>query len=412
MPPARLPAVLMRGGTSKGVFFDTRDLPAEPALRDRLLLRVMGSPDAYGKQIDGLGGATSSTSKVVLVSPSGRAGCDVDYWFGQVAIDRPLIDWSGNCGNLSAAVGPFALASGMVAHAPAEGTALVRIWQANLGRQIRAHVPVRDGQVLEEGDFALDGVAFAAAEIRLDFLDPAPDGDGPADAAGLFPTGGVLDTLQVSGLGPVQATCISAGNPCVLVEAQALGLAGTEGQQQVNARPELLARAEAIRAAGAVAMGLVRAGEDAAATRPGTPKLILLAPPAPYTASDGRVVAAGSVHLLARAFSMGVLHHAVPGTCAIAIGAAAAVPGTLAHRLARAVRDLADGAAPAPACAGPAAAAGPLLIGHPSGRLAVEAACEPRAGGWVVTRVSLSRSARRLMEGWVRVPAHLFGASG
>lgn len=451
MPQARLPAVWMRGGTSKGVFFDARDLPVDPALRDRLLLRVLGSPDPYGKQIDGLGGATSSTSKVALIAPSQRTGCDVDYWFGQVAIDRPLIDWSGNCGNLSAAVGPYALSAGMVAAAPADGLALVRIWQANLGRHIRAHVPVQGGQVVEEGGFELDGVAFAAAEIRLDFLDPG-SGDGRTPGAAgaasgaLFPTGAVLDTLQVPGLGAVHATCINAGNPTVLVDAAALGMVGTEGQAAVNSRPEWLTRAEAIRSQGARAMGLVGPGDDAAATRPATPKLVLLAPPADYTAADGRAVPAHRVHLLARAFSMGLLHHAVPGTCAIAIGAAAAVPGTLAHRLLQLrangagsaagprlppggadptspnVQDGDEGAAgsrltPGAADGGPpavdaACSTGLLQIGHPSGRLAVDAACEPRGAGWAVTRVTLSRSARRLMEGWVRVPAGLLPPDG
>jgi len=375
-----LPAVFMRGGTSKGVFFDARDLPAATGWRDRLLLRVMGSPDRYGKQIDGLGGASSSTSKVVLVSPSGRPGHDVDYLFGQVAIDRPFIDWSGNCGNLSAAVGPFAIASGMVA-APASGLATVRIWQANLGQTILAQVPMRAGEVNELGDFELDGVAFPAAQIRLDFLYPA------SSAGALLPTGQPLQLLQVPGVGAVAATCIQAGNPTVFVEAAALGLQGMELQPQVNTDARLLARAEAVRSAAAVAMGLAQPGDDVSATRPATPKLVAVAPPADYAAADGRLVAAGDIHLLARAFSMGLLHHAVPGSCAIALAAAAAVPGTLVQRLVQG-RD-----------------AGPLCFGHASGRMAVDADCEwLPSGAWAVTRVSLSRSARRLMVGRVWVP--------
>jgi len=370
----------MRGGTSKGVFFDARDLPAATGWRDRLLLRVMGSPDRYGKQIDGLGGASSSTSKVVLVSPSGRPGHDVDYLFGQVAIDRPFIDWSGNCGNLSAAVGPFAIASGMVA-APASGLATVRIWQANLGQTILAQVPMRAGEVNELGDFELDGVAFPAAQIRLDFLYPA------SSAGALLPTGQPLQLLQVPGVGAVAATCIQAGNPTVFVEAAALGLQGMELQPQVNTDARLLPRAEAVRSAAAVAMGLAPPGDDVSATRPATPKLVAVAPPADYAAADGRLVAAGDIHLLARAFSMGLLHHAVPGSCAIALAAAAAVPGTLVQRLVQG-RD-----------------AGPLCFGHASGRMAVDADCEwLPSGAWAVTRVSLSRSARRLMVGRVWVP--------
>ena len=384
MRPLSIPAVFMRGGTSKGVFFDARDLPAEISLRDRLLLRAMGSPDRYGTQIDGLGGATSSTSKVVLVSPSARPGHDVDYLFGQVAIDRPLIDWSGNCGNLSAAVGPFAITAGMVA-APANNLATVRIWQVNLGQSIVAHVPMRSGEVVELGDFELDGVAFPGAEIRLDFLYP------PDSADELFPTGQPMQTLEVPGVGAVAATCIQAGNPTVFVEAAALGLLGTELQPQVNGDAALLARAEAIRCLAAVAMGLARDGDDVSATRPATPKLVTVAPPAGYTAADGRPVAAGQIHLLARAFSMGLLHHAVPGTCAIALAAAAAVPGTLVQRL---VQGRVEGRS-----------GGPLSFGHPSGRVEVGADCEPRpGGGWAVTRVSLSRSARRLMVGQVLVP--------
>jgi len=325
-------AVLMRGGTSKAVFLREADLPADPAERDRLLLRVIGSPDRYGKHIDGMGGATSSTSKVVILAKSARPDCDVDYLFGAVAVDAPVIDWSGNCGNLSAAVGPFAIGSGLV-EAPADGSATVKIWQANIGKKIVAHVPMKDGEVVELGAFELDGVAFPAAEVRLEFLDPAADDDG-AEGGAMFPTGRRIDRLDVPGLGPIEATLINAGNPTIFVDAASIGLRGTELQADVNGRPELLARAEAVRAHGAVAMGLAATPGQATATRPHTPKLAFVARPADYVASDGRPVAAASIDLLARIFSMGQLHHAMTGTGAVAIAAAAAVPGTLTLRAA------------------------------------------------------------------------------
>jgi probable AcnD-accessory protein PrpF len=385
----RIPAVYMRGGTSKGVFFLAHDLPADPAARDAILLRVIGSPDPYGQQIDGLGGATSSTSKVVILAPSTRPGCDVDYWFGAVAVGQPVIDWSGNCGNLSAAVGPMAISAGLVPHAPADGWATVRIWQANIQRQIVAHVPMRGGEVQEDGDFVLDGVAFPAAEIRLEFLDPAADeGDAGGVGGAIFPTGQRVEWLSVPGLGRIEVTLMNAGNPTIFVHAQSLGLLGSERQADINPRPELLALAETVRAHGAVAMGLCATPDEATASRPHTPKLAFIAAPADYSAADGRRVSAGQIDLLARIFSMGKLHHAMTGTGAVAIAAAAAIPGTLVSRLA------------------PIGADGRVRFGHPSGVLSVGAeACESPNGQWAVTKVLMSRSARRLMEGWVRVPA-------
>jgi probable AcnD-accessory protein PrpF len=387
MTQLRIPAVYMRGGTSKGVFFLKDDLPADPKQRERLLLRVIGSPDRYGKQTDGMGGATSSTSKIVILSRSARPDCDVDYLFGQVAIDQPVIDWSGNCGNLSTAVGPFAISTGLVS-APADGSARVRIWQANIKKRIVAHVPMRGGEVQELGGFELDGVAFPAAEVRLEFLDPASDeGDGESADGAMFPTGNKLDVLDVPGLGKLEATFINAGNPTIFVEAARLGLTGTELQKDINGNAKVLALAEAVRSRGAVAMGLVKTPAEATATRQATPKLAFVAPPAGYTASDGKAVDAGSIDLLARIFSMGVLHHAVTGTGAVAIAAAAAIPGTLVHRVA------------------PAGADGRVRFGHPSGVLAVGAEAREEAGAWTIRKVMMSRSARRLMEGWVRVPA-------
>lgn len=386
MKQLRIPAIYMRGGTSKGVFFLAQDLPMDPAERDRLLMRVIGSPDRYGKQTDGMGGATSSTSKVVILARSTRPDCDVDYLFGQVAIDRPLVDWSGNCGNLSAAVGPFALSMGLL-DGPAEGDAVVRIWQANIARKIVARVPMHGGEVQEMGDFELDGVAFPAAEVKLEFLDPADDGeDGVGGTGATFPTGNPIDVLDVPGVGKVEATLIRAGNPTVFVDAASLGLQGTELQGDVNGDKALLARAEAVRAVATVMMGDARTPQEATATRQHTPKLCFVARPAGYTASDGRAVPADSIDLLARIFSMGVLHHAMTGTGAVAIAAAAAIPGTIVHRVA------------------PAGADGRVRFGHPSGTLKVGAEVCRVGEHWRVAKVMMSRSARRLMEGWVRVP--------
>lgn len=391
MKQTPIPAVYMRGGTSKGVFFRAADLPSNPAVRDQVLLRVVGSPDRYGKQMDGLGGATSSTSKVVVLQPSTQPDCDVDYWFGAVAVDQPVIDWSGNCGNLSAAVGPFAIHAGLV-QAPADGVATVRIWQANIQKKIVAHVPMQGGSVQELGDFELDGVAFPAAEVALEFLDPASDEDG-GESGAMFPTGRKIDLLEVPGLGAIEATLINAGNPTIFIDAHSLGLRGTELQGDVNGHPALLLRAEQVRAAGAVAMGLVRTPEEATAQRPHTPKLAFVAPPAGYRASDGRHVQPAQIDLLARIFSMGQLHHAMTGTGAVAIAAAAAIPGTLVHRMA------------------PVGDDGRVRFGHPSGTLSVGAEARETGDEWQVTKVVMSRSARRLMEGQVLVPGELLGAS-
>ena len=384
MTQLRIPAVYMRGGTSKGVFFLADDLPSDRKARERILLRVIGSPDAYGKQIDGMGGATSSTSKVVILSRSPRPGCDVDYLFGQVAIDAPVVDWSGNCGNLTAAVGPFAISAGLLDD-PSEGTAAVRIWQANIGKKIIAHVPMHRGEVQESGNFQLDGIAFPGAEVKLEFIDPAGE-DNRSGAGATFPTGHEIDLLEVPGPGAIEATLINAGNPTIFVDAGALGFEGTELQQDVNGRKELLELAEAVRSRGAVAMGLAATPEEATAKRPHTPKIALVAKPAGYTGSDGRHIDPASIDLLARIFSMGKLHHAMTGTGAVAIAAAAAIPGTVVHRIS------------------PLSAQGGVRFGHPSGTLRVGAEAARQDGLWVIRKVIMSRSARRLMEGWVRVP--------
>ncbi|WP_172583143.1 2-methylaconitate cis-trans isomerase PrpF [Cupriavidus taiwanensis] len=379
----RIPAVYMRGGTSKGVFFHQYDLPKDRSVRNAVLLRVIGSPDAYGKHIDGLGGATSSTSKVALISKSSRADCDVDYYYGAVSIDKPAIDWSGNCGNLTSAVGPFAITEGLV-EAPADGSAMVRIWQANLGQRIVAHVEMRNGAVAEDGLFELDGVAFPGSEVMLDFLNPGGDSGGT-----MFPTGKPIDAFEVPGVGKVEATLINAGNPTIFVEAHVLGLTGIEMQREVNADPELLSRAEGIRAHAAVRMGLAASAEEATCSRPHTPKLAFVSKPKDYFASNGKQVAAKDVDVVARIFSMGQLHHAMTGTGAVAIAAAAAVPGTLLSRL------LGDKLHPS------------IRFGHPSGTLTVGAQASHVGDSWMVNKATMSRSARRLMEGTVFVPASI-----
>ena len=396
MTQLRIPAVFMRGGTSKGVFFHERDLPADPAERDRVLLRVVGSPDPYGKQVDGMGAATSSTSKVVILAKSSRPDCDVDYLFGQVAIDKAIIDWSGNCGNLTSAVGPFAISEGLV-EAPRDGTAVVRIWQANTAKVIVANVPVKDGQVVEEGDFELDGVTFPSAEIRLEYMElgGGDEGGGGGGGGAMFPTGRVVDVLEVPGIGRVEATLINVGNPHVLVKASALGLTGRELQDDVNGEAALLARLEAVRAQGAVAMGLAASAVEATRSRPATPKIAFFSPPQSYRAASGKAVEASDIAITARIVSMGKLHHAMTGTGAVAIAAAGAVPGTIVQRMLRPGTD-------------------PALVrfGHASGTLAVGAQAERRGGDWVVTRAVMSRSARRLMEGWVRIPSPEIAPTG
>ena len=388
-PQIKIPASYMRGGTSKGVFFRLQDLPAAAqvpgAARDALLLRVIGSPDPYGKQIDGMGGATSSTSKTVILSKSTKAGHDVDYLFGQVAIDKPFVDWSGNCGNLSAAVGSFAIANGLVdaARIPHNGVAVVRVWQANIGKTIIAHVPVTNGAVQETGDFELDGVTFPAAEVKLEFLDPAAEEEGAGGS--MFPTGQLVDDLEVPGIGTLRVTMINAGIPTIFVDADAIGYNGTELQDAINGDSVALARFETIRAHGALRMGLI-SHLDEAAKRQHTPKVAFVAKPASYVSSSGKEVKAQDIDLLVRAMSMGKLHHAMMGTAAVAIGTAAAIPGTLVN--------LAAGGGEKSS----------VRFGHPSGTLVVGAEATQVDGDWSVTKAIMSRSARVLMEGFVRVP--------
>ena len=388
-PQIKIPATYMRGGTSKGVFFRLQDLPEAAqvpgAARDALLMRVIGSPDPYGKQIDGMGGATSSTSKTVIVSKSSRPDHDVDYLFGQVSIDTAFVDWSGNCGNLSAAVGPFAISTGLIdaSRVPENGVVTVRIWQANIGKTIVAHVPITNGAVQETGDFELDGVTFPAAEVRLEFMDPAAEEEGGGGA--MFPTGNVVDDLEVPGLGTLKATMINAGIPTIFVNAEAIGYTGAELQDAINSDRKALAMFETIRAHGAVRMGLIK-HVDEIATRQHTPKVAFVAKPVEYVASSGKRIGVGDADLLVRAMSMGKLHHAMMGTAAVAIGTAAAISGTLVN--------LAAGGDDREA----------VRFGHPSGTLRVGAQATQSNGEWTVVKAIMSRSARVLMEGWVRIP--------
>ncbi len=389
VPQVRIPATYMRGGTSKGVFFNLEDLPESAqvsgAARDALLLRMIGSPDPYGKHTDGMGGATSSTSKTVILSKTSQPDHDVDYLFGQVSIDKAFVDWSGNCGNLTAAVGSFAISNGLVdaSRIPENGMAIVRIWQANIKKTIIAHVPITNGEVQETGEFELDGVTFPAAEVKIEFMDPA-DGEGA-----IFPTGNLIDDLEVPGVGTFKATMINAGIPTIFLNAEDISYRGTELQGAINTNDKALAMFETIRAYGAVRMGLIESIEEAA-DRQHTPKVAFVGKPTDYVASSGKQINAVDIDLNVRALSMGKLHHAMMGTAAVAIGTAAAISGTLVN--------LAAGGGERSA----------VTFGHPSGTLRVGAEATQNDGQWTATKVIMSRSARILMEGWVRVPGDAF----
>jgi probable AcnD-accessory protein PrpF len=388
-PQIKIAATYMRGGTSKGVFFKLEDLPQAAQVpgevRDNILLRVIGSPDPYGKHTDGMGGATSSTSKTVILAKSDQPDHDVDYLFGQVAIDRAFVDWSGNCGNLTSAVGSFAVASGLVdpSRVPENGIAVVRIWQKNIGKTIIAHVPITNGEVQETGDFELDGVTFPSAEVQIDFVSPVDPSED------MFPTGNLVDQLEVPGVGTFEATMISSGIPTIFLRATDIGYTGTELQDAINGDDEALERFETIRAYGAVKMGLISDISEATA-RQHTPKVAFVSPPAAYNSSSGKAIGESDIDLNVRALSMGKLHHAMMGTAAVAIGTAAAIPGTLVNEAAGGgERDT-------------------VTFGHPSGTLKVGATASEVDGRWIVEKVSMGRSARILMEGFVRIPGDAF----
>ena len=388
-PQIKIAATYMRGGTSKGVFFKLEDLPQAARVpgevRDNILLRVIGSPDPYGKHTDGMGGATSSTSKTVILAKSDQPDHDVDYLFGQVAIDRAFVDWSGNCGNLTSAVGSFAVASGLVdpSRVPENGIAVVRIWQKNIGKTIIAHVPITNSEVQETGDFELDGVTFPSAEVQIDFVSPVDPSED------MFPTGNLVDQLEVPGVGTFEVTMISSGIPTIFLRAADIGYTGAELQDAINGDDAALERFETIRAYGAVKMGLI-SGISEAAARQHTPKVAFVAPPAAYSSSSGKAIGEGDIDLNVRALSMGKLHHAMMGTAAVAIGTAAAIPGTLVNEAAGGgERDT-------------------VTFGHPSGTLKVGATASEVDGHWIVEKVSMGRSARILMEGFVRIPGDAF----
>jgi hypothetical protein len=386
-PQTKIPAIYMRGGTSKGVFFALNDLPHQAQVpgeaRDEILLRVVGSPDPYAKHTDGMGGATSSTSKIVILSESEKKDHHITYLFGQVSIDKPFIDWSGNCGNLSAAVGSFAIESGLIKPSllPNNGVFEVKIWQQNIDKTIIAHVPIQDGKVRETGDFELDGVTFPAAEIKLDFLAPS--------SGGVLSTGNLTDTLHVPGIGDFTVSYINAGIPTIFLNAEELGYTGIELQDNINSDADALEKFETIRAYGAIQMGLIKHLEEAK-TQQHTPKIAFVAPAASFTSSSGKRINAKDIDLNVRALSMGKLHHAMMGTAAVAIGTAAAIKGTLVN------------------IAAGGEARSEVTFGHPSGTLTVGGEARPVGNNWQVTKVSMSRSARVLMEGNVRVP--IYGA--
>lgn len=389
VPQIKIPATYMRGGTSKGVFFSLAELPESARVpgvaRDNLLLRVIGSPDPYGKQTDGMGGATSSTSKAVILSQSEQTDHDVDYLFGQISIDKPFVDWSGNCGNLTAAVGSFAISNGLVdsSRVPENGMAVVRIWQANIHKTIIANVPITNGQVQETGAFELDGVTFPAAEVQVEFVDPA------AGDSSMFPTGNLIDQLVVPGVGTLNTTMINAGIPTIFLNAQEIGYDGTELQGDINSNADALSKLESIRAHGAVQMGLIESIDEAGA-RQHTPKVAFVGAAKEYISSSGKTVFVDDIDLCVRAMSMGQLHHAMMGTAAVAISVASAIPGTLVNMAAGGGRR------------------DSVRFGHPSGTLKVGGEASFEAGQWSAKKAIMSRSARVLMEGTVRVPGDSF----
>lgn len=374
----RFPAVLYRGGTSKGLFFTAGVLPDNPQERDRVLLRAVGGGDRFGSEIDGVGGATSSTSKAVVVSASKRPGCDLDYLFAQVSVREEVVDWGGSCGNLAAAVGPFAIDEGIV---PArKDLTTLRIWQANTAKEIVTHVTTRDGRVVTEGEFLLAGVPHASAPIRLDFMDPTGSVTGK-----LFPTGAPLDELEVGGR-RVQVTIVDAANPCAFVRSADVGLSGLEPPAELNSDSETLERLEHLRAEAAVAMGMASDAEEATKRLPALPRIGVVTSPSTYVTSAGEIVGPGDVDIVVRMLSMGRAHHAVPATGGTALAVAARITGTVPNEIVG------------------GSGRGCVRIGHPSGSISFEATVVREGASWAVPRVTVLRSARRLMEGNVLVP--------
>lgn len=387
VPQIKIRATYMRGGTSKGVFFCVDDLPKEirdnPKILDKFLLRVIGSPDPYEKQIDGMGGATSSTSKVVIVSKSKKDGHDIEYLFGQVSIDKPFVDWSGNCGNLSGAIGSFAISRGLFPKEKLhEGIVKVIIWQKNIKKSIVNYVDIENGEVKEMGDFFLDGVAFGANEIKVEFMSPIDKDEK------IFPTNNLIDDLVVPNLGTFKVTMINAGIPTIFLNAKDLGYSGTELQEDINFDKKALERFETIRAYGALKMGLIKDIKEAQ-TRAHTPKIAFVSPPKSYISSSGKNIDKNDIDLNVRALSMGKLHHAMMGTASVAISVASCIKGTLPN-IATGGKEIKE-----------------VVFGHPSGILKVGADISYENGKIVINKASMSRSARVIMDGFVHVPADI-----
>jgi 2-methylaconitate isomerase len=377
----RIRAVFVRGGTSRALIFHGRDLDGDRDRWDAVFLAALGSPDPNGRQLDGLGGGISSLSKVAVVGPPTRPDADVDYTFGQVEVTRPAVDYRGNCGNISSAIGPFAIDEALVA--AREPLTVVRVHNTNTGKMIHAHVPVEAGEAAVRGGFALDGVPGTGARIALDFVDP-----GGAVTGRLLPTGHVQDALDVAGLGTITASLVDATNPMVFVRAKDFGLEGIERPEDLDTRSSLPSHLEAIRGAAAVRMGLARTPEEAGRESPAVPKIAVLAPPAGYRTPAGVTVEPHAVDLVARIVSMGKVHRAFALTGAMCLAVAARIPGTVAHE-----------------AAATTGASGDVRIGHPSGVLPVAAAVRLGPDGTLVAQtVTVYRTARRLMEGFVLVP--------
>jgi 2-methylaconitate isomerase len=389
MKQLRLRAVFMRGGTSKAVMFRAADLPAERELWTPIFLGVIGSPDPNGRQLDGMGGGISSLSKICVIEPPTRAGADVDYTFAQVSVKDAAVDYSGNCGNMSSAIGPFAVDENLIAVADADGEATVRIHNTNTRKLIIAHFPLEGGRAAVDGDFRLPGIAGSGAPVRLDFLEPGGAGTGM-----LLPTGNATDTLEADGVRGIEVSMVDAANPCVFVAADALGASGVEMPDELEANGALLRRLEAIRIAASLRMGIAKTAE-AAARIPSIPKVAMVAPAREARTLAGERLAAADADITVRMISIGQPHRAVPLTGAMCLAVASRIEGTVVNRIARPSASPTD----------------PVRIAQPSGLTVVGAVVRRSRDGehreWLAESATVYRTARRLMEGWVYVRASM-----
>ena len=375
MAQTRIPATFMRGGTSKGVFFRAADLPDDPDLRNRIFLLAIGSPDPYGRQLNGMGGGLSSVSKAVVIGPANRNDADVDYTFAQVAVDAPVVDYTSNCGNLSSAVGPFAIDLGLLD--VGGETARVRIHNTNTAKIIHAEIPLEHGRARVEGDFEIPGVGGTGARIRLDFLDP-----GGATTGTLLPTGAPIDELTIDGAGAFAFSAVDSSAACVFLDAARFGLTGTESVPDLESRTELMTLVDRIRRAAAVRMGLAKTPQQVAGS---TPKIGLVARPATYRSMAGITVNASEADLAARLWSMGQVHRVLPLTGALCLAVACRLPGTIPHAL------ISGGG-------------GDIRLANPSGVLPLDAHVTVADGAPIARHVTAYRTARTLMEGHVLIP--------